>query len=60
MRGRATKRPSLMNFVKGYVRVNVPSPLDGEEKKETIIHLMKLVDSYSSKCILGYYSKAED
>lgn len=49
-----------MNFVKGYVRVNVPSPLDGEEKKETIIHLMKLVDSYSSKRILGYYSKAEN
>lgn len=55
----ATKRPSLMNFVKGYARGNMPSTLDGK-KKEMIIHLMKFADSYLSKCILGYYNKAED
>lgn len=48
-----------MNFVKGYARGNMPSTLDGK-KKEMIIHLMKFADSYLSKCILGYYNKAED
>ena len=51
------KRPSLMNFVESSTRGNVPSTLDTKEEKKK----RRIFDeTFYSKFILGYYSKADD